>query len=197
MLKLGFVAYQPYDPDGVERYWSVVGPMFSNWVPTSNIPKSCSKALVIAEDVNFYKHYGIDLDSIQRAVEQNDLGDQMRYGASTITQQLVKNLFLTREKSYLRKSREIVGALLLDPVVDKKEQLTWYFNIVEFGPNIYGIDAAAKAYFDKRPRDLNTFECATLVAALDSPVKNYQAIKAGKASEKLQKKRTKILGYLE
>ncbi|MFZ9521769.1 MAG: biosynthetic peptidoglycan transglycosylase, partial [Silvanigrellaceae bacterium] len=103
-------------------------------------------------------------------------------GGSIITQQLSKNAFLSRERSYIRKAREIVGAILLDATSTKDMQLNWYFNIVEFGPNIYGIKDAAQFYFKKAPSALSQRECASLVAILPSPNKWNKSLKAGAPS---------------
>ncbi len=176
VLKLGFVVYRPYEPNGQDRYWRVAGSWFESWTPSDQIPRSCKAALVHQEDRSFYDHYGFDPENIRRALERNERRGKIRFGASTITQQLVKNLFLSRAKSYLRKAREMTGAVLLNAVMSKQDQLAWYFNIVEFGPRIYGIRAAAKAYFGKRPQDLNSSECSMLVSALPSPVKRYRAL---------------------
>ncbi len=193
VLKLGAVIYRPYEADGVTRYWAVAGPWFKTWTPENQIPKACTRALVASEDMNFWDHWGIDPENIKRAMERNERKGKIRYGASTITQQLVKNLFLARDKSYLRKSREILGALLLDPIMSKRDQLTWYFNVVEFGPKIYGIQAAAKAYFGKKPQNLNAHECATLVTALPSPVRSFKAVRAGLTSAWFESRRSRIL----
>ncbi|MEI6805800.1 MAG: biosynthetic peptidoglycan transglycosylase [Myxococcaceae bacterium] len=176
VLQLGFVIYRPYEPNGEDRYWRVTGSWFESWTPSAQIPKTCKAALVYQEDRSFYQHYGFDLENIKRALQKNERRGKIRYGASTITQQLVKNLFLSRNKSYLRKVREMTGAVLLDATLSKQDQLAWYFNVVEFGPRIYGIKAAAKAYFGKKPENLNADECRTLVSALPSPVKRYRAL---------------------
>ncbi|MEI6789550.1 MAG: biosynthetic peptidoglycan transglycosylase, partial [Myxococcaceae bacterium] len=114
VLKLGLVVYFPYEPNGQDRYWRVAGSWFSDWTPSQQIPRSCKAALIAAEDNNFEDHYGIDPENIKKALQKNERRGKIRFGASTITQQLVKNLFLSRTKSYLRKAREITGAVLLN-----------------------------------------------------------------------------------
>ena len=175
VLKLGLVVYFPYEANGQDRYMRVAGSWFSDWTPSKQIPRSCKVALIDAEDNNFEDHYGIDPENIKKAMQRNERRGKIRFGASTITQQLVKNLFLSRTKSYLRKAREITGAILLNSVMSKQDQMTWYFNIVEFGPRIYGIKDAAKAYFGKKPQNLSAAECDILVSALPSPVKRFKA----------------------
>ncbi|MBH2006940.1 MAG: transglycosylase domain-containing protein [Myxococcaceae bacterium] len=176
LLKLGFVLYRPYESNGQDRYWRMTGPMFSTWTPEDRIPKSCKHALILQEDQNFYKHPGFDLQNIQQALEHNRKIDHVVLGASTLTQQLVKNLFLSREKSYLRKARELIGAILLDRMVSKPDQLTWYFNVVEFGPRIYGIQDASRTYFHKSPAQLSTADCKALVSLLPAPVQRSQKL---------------------
>jgi monofunctional biosynthetic peptidoglycan transglycosylase len=177
VLQLGFVIYRPYEPNGSDRYWRATGPVFADWTPSNQIPRSCKAALVNQEDQKFYDHYGFDPENIKRALQKNERRGKIRYGASTITQQLVKNLFLSRTKSYVRKAREMTGAVLLNATMSKQEQLAWYFNVVEFGPRIYGIKAAAKAYFGKKPENLTASECRTLVWTLPSPVKRSRTLR--------------------
>ncbi|NBW82369.1 hypothetical protein EBR21_11505, partial [bacterium] len=148
----------------------------------AEIPKSCKLALVAAEDTKFFIHHGIDFESLEKSYEYNQRRQKKKRGGSTITQQLVKNAFLSRERSYIRKAREIVGAVLLDATSSKDMQLNWYFNIVEFGPNVYGIKDAAQFYFKKAPAALTQRECASLVAILPSPNKWNKSLKAGAPS---------------
>lgn len=139
-------------------------------------------ALVAAEDTKFFIHHGIDFESIEKSYEYNQLKNKPKRGGSTITQQLVKNAFLSRNRSYIRKAREVAGAVLLDATASKDMQLTWYFNVVEFGPKIYGIKDAAQIYFKKSPKALSGYECASLVAILPSPNRWNKSLKAGAPS---------------
>ena len=183
---LGVLVYFPYHPDGVQRFTRVTGPFAGsykkNWIAGKDIPKACKLALVAAEDTKFFIHRGIDLESLEKSYEYNQRKKKAKRGGSTITQQLVKNAFLSRDRSYLRKAREIVGAVLLDAISSKDMQLNWYFNIVEFGPNIYGLKDAAQFYFRKTPSALSQRECASLVAILPSPNKWNKSIKSGSPS---------------
>jgi monofunctional biosynthetic peptidoglycan transglycosylase len=185
-LHLGVLIYFPYQPKSEQRYMRVTGPLAwthkKNWVPAAEIPKSCKLALVAAEDTKFFIHHGIDFESLEKSYEYNQRKKKNKRGGSTITQQLIKNAFLSRERSYIRKAREIVGAVLLDATSTKDMQLNWYFNIVEFGPNIYGIKDAAQFYFKKSPSALTQRECASLVAILPSPNKWNKSLKAGAPS---------------
>ncbi|MBX9702682.1 MAG: transglycosylase domain-containing protein, partial [Silvanigrellaceae bacterium] len=174
----GILVYFPYHADGVSRFSRVVGPVTrlwendrgsSFWVAEEEIPKSCFAALVAAEDTKFYQHYGFDYGNIRKSMQKNQREKKIKRGGSTITQQLVKNAFLSRKKSYLRKAREMVGAILLDLTLRKDAQITWYFNIVEFGKEIYGIQEAAQFYFKKNAKDLNPSQCVALVTIIPSP----------------------------
>ena len=177
VLPLGGLIYFPYEPSGQERFVRVTGPWASSlsgevWTPFERIPAGCRSALIASEDTQFLHHNGIDWKSLSVQLEHvQKKGPNKARGASTITQQIVKNAFLSRSRSLTRKAREAVGALLLNALVSKEQQLTWYFNIVEWGPRIYGIHNAAKHYFHKNPRDLGAGECARLVALLPSPVR--------------------------
>jgi len=173
------LVYFPYTPDAKERYIRITGPLAElvadEWTPTQKIPKTCKASLVASEDSLFFDHMGIDFTSLRKALEDSQKNSLKRKhtirGGSTITQQLVKNAFLSRKKSYLRKSREAIGALFLNLIMSKDKQLAWYFNIVEFGPRIYGIHAASQFYFKKKTEELLPHQCAALVALLPSPNK--------------------------
>jgi monofunctional glycosyltransferase len=174
-IHMGLNFYRPYEPDGTSRYWSMTGPwspVVSSrtlaWTPWDKIPNACTKALVAAEDATFYEHTGVDWEATRKSLL---VSKKRQRGGSTITQQLVKNLYLSRNRSYLRKAREIAGALLLNVLSSKNTQLLWYWNVVEFGPRTYGIGEAAHYYFRKRPEKLTSTECAQLVAILPSPIK--------------------------
>lgn len=191
----GLLVYFPYEPDGVQRYVRITGPLskpfHDEWVGSQHIPKNCKNALVSAEDTRFFDHPGIDVESLEKNYDLNKKRKRDR-GGSTITQQLVKNAFLSRKRSYLRKAREIAGALALDLIVSKDTQLTWYFNVVEFGPRLYGLSAAAKKYFNKKPKDLSLKECVSLVAILPSPNK-WNASLTKKTTTSFMAKRTRII----
>ena len=181
-LHLGVLVYFPYQPKSEKRYLRITGPLAGsqrkNWVPSQDIPKACKLALVAAEDTKFFIHHGVDLESIEKSYEYNQRKKKPKRGGSTITQQLVKNAFLSREKSYVRKAREIVGAIMLDSIASKDMQLTWYFNVVEFGPKIYGIKDAAQYYFKKSHTNLSVRECSSLVAILPSPNRWNKSLKS-------------------
>ena len=176
ILNFGFLIYFPYESNGIDRFIRTTGPLSSlyskEWTPSQNIPSFCKQAVVAAEDEKFYTHNGIDLESIRSTLKSNSKHKKKQQrGASTITQQLVKNAFLSRDKNYLRKAREIEGAMILNFLLSKDLQLTWYLNIIEFGKNIYGIENAAHYYFKKEARNLSPSQCLSLALIIPSPKK--------------------------
>lgn len=197
----GFIVYFPYEPDNQSRYVRMTGPLLDLleddiWVTSKEIPTSCKEALIAAEDMRFYEHYGVDLDSIEKARAKNQRAGKTKWGASTITQQLVKNAFLSRKRSYVRKAREMVGAVILDAIMTKDQQLTWYFNIVEFGPLIYGLHDAAHYYYKKPPAKLTRRECVLLVSLLPSPNSSGRHLRAQTLSRALERRSAHIMRAL-
>ena len=140
------------------------------WADWHAISPAMRLAVVAAEDQKFPQHWGFDLDSIADAVQTTDARGRLR-GASTITQQVARNLFLWQGRSYLRKGLEAYVTALLELLWTKRRILEVYLNIAEFGEGTYGVAAASHAYFGKRPGDLNAQEAALLAAVLPNPVR--------------------------
>ncbi len=143
-------------------------------ITIDEIPKDIVNALIATEDRKFYSHWGVDLQRIAQAFMKNIISLNLKKeGASTITQQLARNLYLnSREITMNRKLREALTAIQIEKTYTKQEILAYYFNTVYFGKGAYGIEAAAQTYFDKSAKELNLDECATLTALLKSPT-NY------------------------
>jgi monofunctional biosynthetic peptidoglycan transglycosylase len=139
------------------------------WVPYTAISVDVKRAVVVAEDIRFFAHPGVDLheveDALERAVERKELPR----GASTITQQLAKNLWLSPSRSPRRKLREAILTWQLERTLSKRRILELYLNVVEFGPGVYGVEAAARRFFGKPAALLGPFEAAQLAASLPSP----------------------------
>ncbi len=147
----------------------VVGPTEAGWIRAKDISKHVFHAIVVAEDASFYQHYGLDLTEIARSVRANiDAGAYVR-GGSTITQQLVKMSFLSREKSLIRKVREAAGTLVVERLLSKDEILEWYINLAEFGDGVYGLREAADHYFAIKPELLTIAQSIHLALVLPSP----------------------------
>lgn len=135
-----------------------------------SIPKAFIEALLATEDRRFYDHWGVDLRAVARVILQRITSLSLRGpGGSTITQQLARLLYLTREVSIARKLREMVTAVQIERRYTKNEILIMYLNVAPFGRGAYGLQSAAAVYFDKRPIDLTVSECAFLVGALANP----------------------------
>ena len=140
------------------------------FVPLSQISPNLQHAVVAAEDARFYQHHGFDWHQIQIAAEDDMEGGRMR-GASTITQQLVKNLLLGTSRSILRKGAEFTLVPVAELVLGKQRILELYLNVVEWGPGIYGADAACRAYNGSPPRSVSREQAARLAAILPAPLK--------------------------
>lgn len=150
------------------------GPVQYSWVDTDRMSEYLALAAVASEDQRFYRHWGIDPGAIETALEERAERGELR-GASTITQQLVKNLFLSPARSLLRKVVEAYLAVMLDLVVSKERILELYLNVAEFGPGIYGVEAAARYYFGKSASIVSPGEAARLIAVLPSPRRSNPA----------------------
>ncbi|GAA0490893.1 transglycosylase domain-containing protein [Salinibacillus aidingensis] len=139
------------------------------YVPIDQIPDYVQNAFIAIEDQRFYKHAGVDLISVGRAVFRDLIAFEKVEGASTITQQLVKNLFLTNDKSWMRKTKEVMGAIYLERNMSKNKILEYYLNEIYFGHGVYGIQEASRFYFNKNVQDLTVSEGAMLAAIPKSP----------------------------
>lgn len=143
------------------------------WVPLSRVSPFLIKAIIIAEDGKFWKHEGFDYEAIQAAIEKDLKSKKYKKGGSTITQQLAKNLYLTPEKSLLRKAREAAITWKIEKNLSKKRILELYLNVVEWGDGLFGIEAASRYYFGKPASDLTPMEASRLVSVLPNPRKYH------------------------
>jgi monofunctional biosynthetic peptidoglycan transglycosylase len=151
------------------------------------------RAVVASEDASFFGHAGFDWDEIKNAAEQNWKAGRTVRGASTITQQLAKNLWLGTERSYLRKLREALLAVKLERSLSKKRILTLYLDVAEWGNGVFGAEAAARRWFGVDARDLSAAQAATLAAMLPAPRRAALA----PAPRWLARKARRILGLME
>jgi monofunctional biosynthetic peptidoglycan transglycosylase len=138
------------------------------WVPFDKIAPVMSAAVIASEDQTFPEHNGFDWKAIQKALNHNERSTRTK-GASTLTQQTAKNLFLWSRRSWVRKGFEAYFTLLMETCWNKRRILETYLNIVEFGDGIYGVEAAAQHYFGKSAAKLNSSEAALLAAILPNP----------------------------
>ncbi|MEW6719894.1 MAG: monofunctional biosynthetic peptidoglycan transglycosylase [Thermodesulfobacteriota bacterium] len=147
----------------------VVGPRNPRWTPYGSIPSAMKKAVVAAEDANFYAHEGVDYEALKDAILVDIEKGAFVRGGSTITQQLAKNLYLTREKTLVRKLKEVILARRIDDMVSKRRILELYLNVVELGPMVYGVGHASQYYFGKPASAMTVRECAFLASMLPGP----------------------------
>ena len=173
-----------------ERRFLVTQEEMTPWLP---------KAFLAIEDDEFYSHPGVDLKAIVRAKLTNLKSGQKTSGGSTITQQVVKRLMLTPEKSYERKIKEIILAYRLEQQLSKDEILTLYLNQIFLGNNSYGVEAAARTYFAKHAKDLTLAESALLASLpqAPSPYNPYRHPEAAQARQKQVLRRMRDLGWID
>jgi monofunctional biosynthetic peptidoglycan transglycosylase len=143
------------------------------WVPYSRISEHLKRAVVAAEDAKFLDHEGFDWEAIQRAIDKNERRGRVVAGASTITQQLAKNLFLSGSRSWLRKGQEALITWMMERTMSKRRILELYLNVAEWGEGIFGAEAAARYHFGIPAAALSAEQSAWLAAILPSP-KRYE-----------------------
>lgn len=188
-----------YDRTGKKILYEVHGEENRRVIAHADIPESVRAATVAAEDAHFYTHPGVDLIAILRAAIVNVRDQGISQGASTITQQLARSLFLSREKTWVRKVREVILAIKIEKSLSKDEILDLYLNAVPYGSNAYGVEAASQTFFGKRAGDLTLDEAALVAALPNAPTlyspygKNQKALVARK---ELILKKMHELGYI-
>ncbi|MDD2449885.1 MAG: transglycosylase domain-containing protein, partial [Sulfurimonas sp.] len=196
-----------YKPDVTTRIYDRNGEKIANifdekhryYATFAEIPPRAIEALVAIEDTTFFEHPGINIDAIFRAAIKVIKAGKAVEGASTITQQLVKNVLLTREKKLSRKIKEAIFALKIERVLTKEEILERYLNEIYYGHGYYGIKTAADGYFGKKLGDLTLKEIAILVGlpkapSIYAPTKNYE-ISMGRANRVISRMHT--LGWID
>ena len=151
----------------------LVGPGNPNYTPLSNISPYLRKCVLTTEDPSFFTHRGFINEAFKQSIVKNIKTGKFTRGGSTISMQLIKNAFLTREKTLSRKLEEILLVFIMENnrIVSKERMLEVYFNIIEWGPNVYGIGEASQFYFQKRPSELSINECLFLANIIPSPRK--------------------------
>ena len=187
------------------------------WMPIEQISPNLQKAVMAGEDARFFEHHGFDWDAIQNAwdeaqregeKEAKQEGDydpndwippmpSFKRGASTITQQLAKNLYLSEERSFFRKGREAVITYFLERDLSKKRILEIYLNVIEWGDGVYGAEAAARTYFKKSASDLSPSEAAYLSAMIPSPLNVFNPKKNPKRLARRQRVILRGINYIK
>ena len=162
------------------------------WVPYSRISQNLKRAVLVAEDDAFWDHEGVDLEQIRASIEVNlERGAAVR-GASTITQQLAKNLYLTPSRNPLRKLRELIIARRLETALPKARILEIYLNVIEWGDGIWGAEAAARTYFGAPASAVSADQAALLAAAIINP----RVLNPGRPSARLLRRQKMIRGRM-
>jgi monofunctional biosynthetic peptidoglycan transglycosylase len=159
-MEAGLARQQEKHPDAELRH---------KWVPYDRISIHLKRAIVAAEDAKFIEHEGFDVEGIQKAVEKNLKKGKLVAGGSTISQQLAKNLFLSGERSFIRKGQEAVITLMIEATWSKRRILEVYLNVIEWGNGIYGAEAAARRYYKKSAANLNRDQAARMAAMVPNP----------------------------
>ncbi|HEY1905814.1 MAG TPA: biosynthetic peptidoglycan transglycosylase [Myxococcaceae bacterium] len=170
--------YRPVDAAGHAReIW--VGPQNPNFVPISELPRYVSRAVTTSEDAGFWFHPGFDFDEMKESIIDAAEGSRVR-GASTLTQQLAKNLFLSRERTFARKVREALFTVALEASLPKARLMEIYLNIIEWGPGLNGLGEASRHYFGVNPRNLSVQQAAFLATIIPNPVKYHAMYEKGR-----------------
>lgn len=159
------------------------------WVPIEEINPSMKRAVIRAEDAKFYLHNGFDYEAIQAAIKYNKTHKKKK-GASTISQQTAKNVFLWPSRSWIRKGLEAYFTVLIEALWPKERIMEVYLNVIELGPGVYGVEAAAKKFFRKKAKNLTSREAALMAAVLPNPIR----FKINKPSAYVLKRQRKIMG---
>jgi|WetSurMetagenome_2_1015567.scaffolds.fasta_scaffold240576_2 monofunctional glycosyltransferase len=162
------------------------------WVPWSRISKNAGLAVIASEDQNFPTHWGFDVESIQKALDAHDKGARLR-GASTISQQVAKNVFLWSGRSFVRKGLEAYFTVLIEALWGKRRILEVYLNVAEMGDGVFGVEAASQRYFRKPAARLGPSESALIAAVLPNPIR----FRVNRPSGYVEERRGWILGQME
>jgi monofunctional glycosyltransferase len=163
----------PITPLMVQRYIEQDNAQLKkNWVPLTAMSPDMPLAVIASEDQLFMQHYGFDVKAIQKALDYNKKKNGKKIkGASTISQQTAKNVFLWQGRTWLRKGLEVYFTALIELLWSKDRIIEVYLNVIEMGRGVYGADAAAEYYFNKNAKQLNATECASIAAILPNPIK--------------------------
>ena len=162
------------------------------WVAYRRISPALTRAVLLAEDAAFWQHDGVDYDELTKSIELDWARGQLTRGASTITQQLAKNLYLSPSKNPLRKFRELIIARRLEAELTKTRILELYLNVIEFGDGIYGVEAASQVYFQRSATSLDAVQSALLAGSIINP----RVLNPGKPTPRLRRRQQIILGRM-
>lgn len=185
----------PGTPLMLARYFGEDIPINNTWTPLEEITPDMQLAVIAAEDNRFVLHNGFDWEEIENARKEAEKGKKLR-GASTISQQTAKNVFLWHGRSWVRKGLEAYFTALIELVWGKERIMEVYLNSIETGEGLYGIHAVAEANFGKRPSELTREECALIAATLPNP-RRYSSKKPSKYIQKRKRAIMKNMNYIK
>lgn len=174
----------------------LIDPRLPTYVELDALPEHVVKSVLYAEDAGFPHHNGFDVTEIANALRENIEAGSRKRGASTITQQLAKNLWLSTEKSLERKTHEALAAIALEALLDKDRILEIYINSIQWGPDFYGLVAASQHYFGKPPAELTPKEAAFIASVIPSPKRYHQYCQTGLLSEYFEERVMRLVGLL-
>lgn len=183
----------PVELANKEKSFRMMGPQAQGWTPLSQISTQAIGAVVSSEDTSFFSNEGVDYHELKEALKKDLEEGKFARGASTLTQQVVKNVYLGQEKTLWRKFKEFFWAQKMAKVLSKSEVLAFYLNMAEWGPGLYGIGDAAKHYFGISPAELSAKQSAFLALLLPSPKKYHSYFQNKKLSPWAQGRVEKIL----
>lgn len=186
-MEAGLARQQDKNPDAELRH---------KWVPYDRISIHLKRAIVAAEDARFLSHEGFDVEGIQAAVEKNLKKGRLVAGGSTISQQLAKNLFLSGERSFIRKGQEAVITLMIEATWSKRRILEVYLNVIEWGNGIYGAEAAARRYYKTSAANLSRDQAARLAAMVPNP-RWYENHRTSNAYQRRVAVISRYMGYAQ
>ena len=172
--------------------WLAGKPIYKEWVSLENIAPPMQKAVIASEDQEFEDHFGFDIDAIEKAMKYNKTHKKKK-GASTISQQVAKNVFLWQGRTWFRKGAEVYCTFLIELLWSKERILEVYLNVAEMGDGVFGCEAAAKHFFGKPAAKLTQEEAALIAACLPSPVR----YRADKPSDYVRKRQRAIIFQMD
>ena len=182
-------------PDG-RTETVLTGPGSPEWVSLRDISPYMVSAVVTTEDARFFRHSGVSISDLRTAIIRDLRNERFASGGSTIDMQVVKNVFLDREKTVARKVQEVILAWWLDQALNKNQIMELYLNVIEYGPRIYGIGPAARHFFGRAPADLSPLEAIYLAKLLPDPISRYGIYHHGGVSARWRARLDRLLGIM-
>lgn len=185
--------HRPLTREGRAQTPRIVGPGTPGWLRYGAIPPRVRSAIQISEDASFFVHHGVDLEEVRAAIVESVTRGERARGGSTLTQQLIKNLYLSRERTAARKVQELLLSLLMESALSKEKIFELYANLIEWGPGVYGINQAALHYFGRSPQQLSLKEAAYLATIIPGPMLYHSHYEQGVVPAKFDARVNRLL----